>query len=140
MHIMLSHLVYISKRLPSCTDVEIAKILASCQANNGKIDVTGVLLYSPKQFVQYLEGDYEKIRDLYDKIKLDKRHERVMFISCTPIKERLFPSWQMGGKELDFDSIDYKTNISAEDKQVFKQILTGKESTRAMGSIQRLFL
>lgn len=136
---MLSHLVYISKREPKCTDEEIEKILRACQENNSKIDTTGVLLYTDKQFVQYLEGEYKKIMGLYDKIKGDERHKKVALITSGPIKERLFPSWEMGSKELDFNNIQYNSNITLEDKVEFDKIMAGEETTRAMTVIKKLF-
>ena len=136
---MLSHLVYISQRKPNCTEEEIDNILKACQANNSKIDTTGVLLYTDKQFVQYLEGEYKTILDLYDNIKKDDRHKNAILITSGPIKERLFPSLQMESKQLDFSSIDFKTSISGDDEKEFSRILAGEETTRAMGIIKKLF-
>jgi hypothetical protein len=64
---------------------------------------------------------------LYDKIKLDSRHSNPMMISYNPIKEKSFPSWHMGTRQLAGNSIDFKTDITSEDKAVFNSILSGKE-------------
>jgi hypothetical protein len=136
---MLSQLVYISARKPNCTEAEIDKILAACRINNKELDITGVLLYSDKQFVQYLEGDYSEIFGLYDKIKGDDRHKNIVLINSTPIKNRVFPSWQMGAKKVDFDSIEYRTQISTEDQQEFQRVLAGNESNRAVETIKKFF-
>ena len=77
---MLSQLIYTSIRTSECTDSEIDKILDSCKRNNFGIDITGVLLYSDKIFIQYLEGNSKLILELYDKIKLDKRHKNAMLM------------------------------------------------------------
>ena len=74
---MLSQLVYVSIRKPQCTEEEIQKILDACKRNNQGKDITGVLLYSGTHFVQYLEGDFKKINELYDNIKSDVRHKNV---------------------------------------------------------------
>ena len=37
--------------------------------NNGKIDISGVLLYSDQKFLQVLEGEHKQIIELYDTIK-----------------------------------------------------------------------
>ena len=138
---MLSHLVYVSTRTPKCTDAEILKILASCKKNNSDIGITGVLLYSQTNFVQYIEGEYKTLFALYDKIKTDNRHKNAVLISGAPISERSFPSWQMGSKTFDLGSVEYQTDISQEDKKVFAEILTGKsqEGNKALALMKQFF-
>lgn len=138
---MLSHLVYISVRQPQCTEEEITKILQSCQKNNAQLDVTGVLLFSKTQFVQYLEGEYKTIIGLYDKIKVDSRHKNAVLISSSQITERVFPSWQMGEKRFDEKTIDVISGVSASEKAIFTSILDGKtqEGTKALDLIKKLF-
>ncbi|WPP50328.1 BLUF domain-containing protein [Catalinimonas niigatensis] len=137
---MLSQLVYVSVRNPSCTEEEIQKILAACKRNNKEKDVTGVLLYSNTHFVQYLEGEYSKISSLYDKIKTDSRHKNAIMINTAPIQERSFPSWQMGAKKFDNDEITYQTDMSSSEKVAFKSLLSGKESNNlTIGLIKKFF-
>lgn len=137
----LSHLVYTSTRKPSCTAEEIDNILQSCQKNNGKNDITGVLLYSDKHFIQYLEGDYQTVISLYDKIKEDDRHTGVRMITLGSIPERAFPSWQMGTKTFNNQDLDFLTDITAEDRTVFDSLLKGEEleGQRAMNLIKKFF-
>ncbi len=138
---MLSQLVYISVRSTECTDQEIEKILESSIHNNGKIDITGVLLYSDQKFLQVLEGEYKQIIELYDKIKEDKRHKNVVMLSLGGIKERNFPSWQMGSKKISLDDVDFNTSMTNEDKQEFKAILNGKkeQSQKVIDVIKKFF-
>lgn len=138
---MLSHLVYVSNRKPNCTEEEIQKILIACKNNNATLDITGVLLYSDLQFVQYLEGEYRQIIALYDKIKLDNRHKNAVLISSAQISERAFPSWQMGAKKFDSSSINFLTDIQESDKGVFRDILSGKnqEGNKAMMLVKKFF-
>jgi len=42
--------------MAECDDSEIDKILDSAKRNNPGLDITGVLLYTEKKFIQYLEG------------------------------------------------------------------------------------
>ncbi|HEY9049628.1 MAG TPA: BLUF domain-containing protein [Ohtaekwangia sp.] len=128
---MLTHLVYVSARKRNCTDEEIEKILAACRANNGPLDITGVLLYSDTRFIQYVEGKSTALTNLYDKIKKDTRHEKVVMISYNPITERIFPSWQMGSLKITSDDISFITDITSQDKDVFQKIISGKEADGA---------
>lgn len=136
---MLSYLVYISLRTPECTDSEIDKILKSCQTNNKHDDITGVLLYSQKQFVQYLEGENDKIVALFEKIKQDSRHTKVIMMTNFPIKERVFPSWEMAGKPVDFSKLDYQTSITSQDKREFDKLLAGETTNQALNIIKKIF-
>ena len=136
---MLSHLVYVSIRKRNCTDKEITQILEACQKNNLARDITGVLLYSDTQFVQYLEGEYQEIIALYDHIKKDDRHHKAVMVSSCAIAKRSFPSWQMGAKKLD--KIIYNTIMDAADKETFEAVLAGQEqqSNKTIMLIKKLF-
>lgn len=138
---MLSQLVYVSNRKPNCTEEEIEKILASCKKNNPPLNITGVLLYSDKKFIQLVEGESKVIMDLYDKIKKDERHTLPMMISLSPIKEKSFPSWHMGSKKLPESKVDFKTDITTEDKSIFDSILSGKEENgeRVLTMLKKFF-
>jgi len=126
---MLSQLVYVSNRKPNCTPAEIEKILTSCKKNNPALNITGVLLYSDTKFIQLVEGEAKVITELYDKIKKDTRHTNPMMISYNPIKEKSFPSWHMGTKDISKSDVQFKTDISGEDETIFNAILSGKEES-----------
>lgn len=136
---MLAQVIYLSDRAPKCSDEEITKILETSRINNGQKNITGVLLYSKTKFIQVLEGDKNDILALYDEIKKDERHRNVAMISLSPIKERFFPSWQMGEKKFDTESVEFISKINAEDRNEFKEILDGKKQTNVFNIIKKLF-
>lgn len=142
---MLSSLIYVSTRKSNCTDSEIQKILNSCVKNNKNLDITGVLLYSEYRFIQYLEGEYDEIFKLYDKIKEDNRHANVVLISAFSIQKRLFPSWQMGSKKVNEPQFkagfNFETTLNKDEIQTFNNILSGHavEDDKAVKLIQRFF-
>ena len=138
---MLSQLVYVSVRKEKCTAEEIEKILDACKRNNADLDITGVLLYSDSHFVQYLEGDYKEITALYDKIKTDDRHKNIVLITTGPIKERSFPSWQMGAKKFEEDKVKFRTDMNDKERNDFQSILNGEgqEGNRALELMKKFF-
>jgi len=139
---MLSQLVYVSNRKKSnASSDQIENILEACKRNNPDLGITGALLYSDKKFLQLVEGENDVIMGLYDKIKKDDRHENCIMLSYMPIKEKTFPSWHMGSKEFDSNQIDYKTNISTEDKVIFSKLLSGTEAdgSKTKQIIQKFF-
>lgn len=139
---MLSHLVYVSQRKRNCSAGEIDRILASCKQHNPSLDITGVLLYSQAKFIQYVEGDAAQLSALYEKIKQDQRHENVRMISYGPIREKAFPSWHMATKQVTQREVEFRTDITGEDKQMFKRLLTGnqQEGSRVLQLLQKFFV
>lgn len=124
----LYQLVYTSQRAANCDQQEIEKILDSCRRNNPNQNITGVLLHSDDRFIQYLEGDKDIIK-LYDAIKEDKRHKAVVLLSYGPLKERVFPGWHMGYKNLTKSQIDFLTEGNLADQQSFQSIIKGEQQT-----------
>lgn len=138
---MLSQLVYVSNRRPSCTQQEIDKILDACTKNNPSLGITGVLLYTDTKFIQLVEGDAKVVTGLYDKIKLDPRHSNTMMISYGPIREKSFPSWHMGTKRVGSKEVEFGTDITPEDKAIFGKILNGGEENgqRVLSVLKKFF-
>lgn len=138
---MLSQLVYVSKRNANCTEEEITDILEACKKNNPGLGITGILMYNENKFIQLVEGDSRTIMNLYDKIKDDSRHSNCIMVSLSPIKEKTFPSWHMGSKNVSDNVMDYDTQISAEHKRTFDNILSGKEQDgdRVLKTLQKFF-
>lgn len=124
----LSSLIYVSIRAVDCTESDIEKILDSSNRNNPQLDITGVLLFTPTRFIQYLEGPYPEILQLYHSIKADRRHNNVLLVSLNKegIEERLFSSWAMGGKKLSEDSLEFMTELPESEKLQFMNIINGK--------------
>lgn len=126
----LYQLVYSSVRTPLCTQPEIEKILESCRRNNPKHEVTGVLLHSDNNFIQYLEGSKDIIR-LYDLIKTDPRHRSVVLLNYAPLQQRVFPAWHMGYKSLTRRNIDFLTEGNENERNVFRSLIIGEKQTDA---------
>ncbi len=138
---MLVQLIYVSNRNSTCTEPEIQKILNSCKKNNPGLDVTGVLLYNDKKFLQLVEGEYKTILDTFDRIKKDTRHNNCVMLSCSPIKEKSFSSWNMGSKKIN-NSLEVLTEISAEEKKYLAHLISGneeKDGSKALQLIKKMF-
>jgi hypothetical protein len=120
----LYRLVYTSFRKPNCDEKEIENILDSCKKNNPNRNITGVLLHSDKRFIQYIEGSKDEVQELYELIKDDPRHTSVNQRNFEPIDERIFPSWEMGYK--DVDQIQFDTEASNINQKAFNRLIKGE--------------
>ncbi len=94
-------LCYASTALKDWQSEELLELLKSCRQDNSAKDITGILLYSKRTFFQVLEGDEEKIEQLFEKIKLDERHKDVTLLEKKDIIDREFSYWNMGYQNIE---------------------------------------
>ncbi|MGJ8736915.1 BLUF domain-containing protein [Zobellia laminariae] len=92
---MIHTLTYESKAIKELTIKDVEAILATAKLFNSQNDITGCLIFYKRRFIQILEGEKEKVQDLFEKVKNDKRHKQVYLLSEGPIEERNFPNWGM---------------------------------------------
>lgn len=97
----LTHLIYTSLASSGFMETELPELLNHSRDNNGKADVTGMLLYTDGSFFQVLEGDEPSLLKLFDIICADARHEKIVKIIHEPIARRAFADWSMGFAEID---------------------------------------
>ena len=95
---MIYQLVYISRASTELDDDELDRILAGAREENGGLDVTGMLLYHDKSFIQVLEGEQETVEKLFARIEKDRRHKETNVVLRTSVDERAFDGWSMGYK------------------------------------------
>lgn len=92
---MLVRLVYVSYANSAMSEKEIGEILEKSKANNGKMNISGVLMYSDRYFLQCLEGERKDVNKTYLRIAADTRHSRCMQIEYSQVDSRLFTNWSM---------------------------------------------
>ncbi len=91
---------------------------------NTILNITGCLFFHDGKFVQFLEGEEEKVRPLFNLIKTDNRHKEIVLLSTETTKNRLFNDWsvvyhnngingdQARKKRILFESIYHSSNAS----------------------------
>ena len=70
-------------------------ILAVARERNASVDVTGALLFTEGRFVQVLEGERDKVHEVFDRIGADVRHADVEILSAQYSDRRRFKEWSM---------------------------------------------
>jgi len=81
-------------------------------------DITGLLLYSGKNFFQFLEGEKEKILELYRKLENDSRHHNLIKIIDKPIFIRSYSGYMCdfitdNSRYTDYKIQNYLNHIKA---------------------------
>jgi hypothetical protein len=91
----------VSRLSRDCGPDALGKIMTVSRLNNKKLGVTGALCYSPRGFLQILEGPATAVNELYARIMKDKRHSVVTLLEYVPIAFRDFENWSMAYIRLD---------------------------------------
>jgi hypothetical protein len=97
----LHFLMYVSSARRRFGPAELAELLTVAREKNSRTGITGMLLYKAGLFLQVLEGDSERVRELYARIASDDRHRACSVVLEGTIPERRFSDWSMGFRNLD---------------------------------------
>lgn len=97
---MLVEYLYVSEPEQPLPIGTMNTLVDSCQRYNKAHDITGMLIYDGKRFMQVLEGEQAPLFELIEQIKHDDRHHDFIELFCCPIKQRNFPQWAMGFADL----------------------------------------
>lgn len=73
----------------------VARILATSRKNNASKGIVGGLYYGNGYFFQYLEGDADDVKKLFERICKDRRHQDVRIVREKPIEDQSFAQWSM---------------------------------------------
>lgn len=101
----LRSIAYVSAAVRPMSDDDIAALLSSARAKNGRDGITGALLYRGGRFAQIIEGPEEAVRAKLATIGADERHRNMQVMRDQPIRERQFPQWTMGFRSEPNDAL-----------------------------------
>jgi Sensors of blue-light using FAD len=93
---VLIRLVYVSTAQDAVDLNEFKRILLSAQTSNQRRDLTGMLAFNSKLFLQALEGARDQVNDVYARIMRDPRHHSLALLKFAEIEERHWAGWSMG--------------------------------------------
>ncbi|MHA6279369.1 BLUF domain-containing protein [Salinimicrobium sp. CAU 1759] len=129
---------YVSNADNSLTTKEIEELLRFCEDNNIRNDIQGVLLYSEGNFFQVLEGEKEKVVDLWKRIQKDQRHYGIIAIIDRDIQKgsydnytaTIIPEGQKYEPELPPEYIKPLQGMSSDMQAVIKRMMRNFIATR----------
>jgi hypothetical protein len=93
---MLTRLIYASESTQPLTPGSVQRLVDHARSANTRRQLTGVLAFDHRAFLQCLEGKRETVSELFCRIAADARHRRVVLLEMQPVDERLFSDWDMG--------------------------------------------
>lgn len=122
---MLYELLYTSAALTEMDAEALRRLLKQARSKNAQLQVTGLLVYHNREFMQLIEGDEETVLSLWKTIQFDDRHVSARIIYEGPVDERGFADWQMGFRDLG--------NVEAEALEGFSDFLDKGFTSEVVG-------
>jgi len=113
---MIYRLVYVSKTDHDMSTQEISEILNTARRNNTRDQLSGLLIYFDRKFLQVIEGPMAQLEQRFAKIENDLRHSRVRVMAKGKSPERIFPSWKMGYTDPEELSAERRASVFELDK------------------------
>ncbi len=98
---MLTRLIYASEAAERLTPEGLQALLDQSRAANARRQLTGLLAFDSRRFLQVLEGRREVVSEVFGRIAADPRHRRVVLLETQAVDERLFARWSMGFASAD---------------------------------------
>jgi hypothetical protein len=97
----LRALVYVSTARHLLAPPELDHLLQAARARNRIEQVTGMLLYSDGNFMQYIEGPPQGLGTVYQIIRNDPLHHGLIELFNEPAPQREFAHWAMAFRSPD---------------------------------------
>jgi Sensors of blue-light using FAD len=80
---------------PADRKITLGTLFSKARSNNKRKHITGALLVSGDWFAQVLEGDESLVKELYEKIAADTRHDHITLLQTRAAANRIFSRWAM---------------------------------------------
>lgn len=113
---MLTRLIYASTITVALNPGDVQEIVDKAREANLRRQVTGMLIFDSRSFLQVLEGRREAVSDLFCKIAADPRHQRVQILEAVPVHERQHADWTMGFAAADAQGREAFLRFSSSDR------------------------
>ena len=92
----LIQVIYASAAATPFTPDALRALLAKARVRNTFYGISGVLLYHEGSILQVLEGPEDSVDLILASVTKDPRHDKLRYLSRTPIQKREFEAWSMG--------------------------------------------
>jgi hypothetical protein len=80
---------------------DLLELLTKARKHNAEQGITGLLLFQDGHFMQVLEGEADKVRELFKVIAHDERHTQIALLFEEFVSQPQYPDWSMGFQALD---------------------------------------
>lgn len=125
-------IMYISSTRVPVSVAECREIVQISRLNNRRSDITGLLLFNSRRFLQVLEGPRAAVEETFERIRADDRHHGVVTLRTRDLSQREFGDWAMA-----FDDPETASGETLQEK-VSDLLSHADASTRAQFEVTAL--
>ncbi len=118
-------LMYVSRAAPGLHEADFFSILRAASTRNAENMVTGALCLDGDFFGQILEGPEPAVRETFERIEQDPRHQEPVILLEESAQHRLYGGWAMKGIHGD-------NAITAADELAARLALAQREDSREL--------
>lgn len=101
----MKRIIYCSQATGDFDVEELVEVLGASRRNNSAADVSGMLLYCSRSFLQALEGPEAAVDATFTRISGDPRHTNLRVLCAEATDARAFPDWTMGFEAVDDEEL-----------------------------------
>ena len=123
---MTFQLLYSSDASPDLDEAEIDTLIETSKQNNMAKGISGLLIYMNRCFLQLLEGEEQKVRELYGKISRDPRHTEPFVYHEQHAVQKAYGSWMTGYRQPMVGSLDRTSPNSQTIARKIQSLAMGK--------------
>lgn len=131
-------IVYVSAAVDKLEVAALEEMLCLARERNEKAEISGLLLYSDGNFLQYLEGPRGNVTPVWEAIQRDKRHRQLTVLLDRSAVQREFDGWSMafGASDIpDFLSLaqaDWRPDVERDGVLINSDFSPGRRLIRSM--------
>ena len=115
MSVALFRLIYMSRVARPTRLADVEAIVSTAVSRNAANSITGMLVYTPSHFLQYLEGDERMVRSTFERIRKDPRHTELRVLGEAAVSARRFEQWAMVARQLPSATTQELTRLNADE-------------------------
>lgn len=109
---MVRRIIYISRTPTRLPDAVLDRLLLQIWERNLRDNITGMLLYKARCFLQVIEGEDQIVAMTRDRVFRNPLHCRMKVMSDVKAVPRLYDEWQMGFRRMSTPPIDHEAYFS----------------------------
>ena len=114
MLVAVFRLIYLSRVSRPTRLADVEAIVSAAAPRNAADGITGMLVYTPSHFLQYLEGEEPAVRSTFERILNDLRHTEVRVLGEATVAARRFEKWAMVARQLPSATTQELTELDTE--------------------------
>lgn len=109
----LFQLIYISTARGEVSTADCNALLTTARLRNRRNEISGLLMFNGKRFLQVLEGEETQVRTVFGRIKNNPRHIGIVVLTEKQVEAREFGAWAMAFDDGSASDVTLRQKVTA---------------------------